>query len=137
MRVKENQDVMAVLEHYPCNVKQELLTLRQLILDVAEEDSDPGLLEESLRWGEPAYICAQGSTVRIAARVQGGYAMYFNCKTSLIDTFKALYGDRFQVEGNRAIVFSVEDVIPVEELKHCVALSLNYHHLKKLPMLGV
>jgi hypothetical protein len=29
------------------------------------------------------------------------YAMYFHCKTKLVDTFKELYRDVFKFEGNR------------------------------------
>jgi hypothetical protein len=65
------------------------------------------------------------------------YAMYFHCKTKLVDTFKERYGDKFKFESNRAIVFNEDDEIPIEELKHCIALSLTYHSRKHLPMLGV
>jgi hypothetical protein len=40
-------------------------------------------------------------------------------------------------KGNRAIIFDVNDKVPVEELKHCIALSLTYRSRKKLPVLGV
>jgi hypothetical protein len=63
--------------------------------------------------------------------------MYFHCKTRLVDTFKVLYADSFHFEGNRAIIFNVDDKIPIEALKHCITLSLTYHHRKNLPLLGV
>ena len=62
--------------------------------------------------------------------------MYFNCNTSLVDTFRELYGDVFMFEGNRAIVFGEADEIPVAELKHCISLALTYHRVKRLPLLG-
>jgi len=43
--------------------------------------------------------------------------LYFHCKTKLIDAFKELYGDTFQYKGNRAIVFDIQDEIPVDALK--------------------
>ena len=64
------------------------------------------------------------------------YAMYFNCNTSLVDTFKELYGDLFNFEGNRAIVFNETDELVVNELKHCISLALTYHRVKRLPLLG-
>jgi hypothetical protein len=63
--------------------------------------------------------------------------MYVHCQTKLVDTFKELYRDVFKFEGNRAIVFDEDDEIPVDELKHCIFLSLTYHSRKNLPMLGV
>lgn len=65
------------------------------------------------------------------------YAMYFHCKTKLVDTFKELYKDKFTFEGNRAIVFNINDKVSVNELKHCISLSLTYHKIKHLPLLGV
>ena len=69
-----------------------------------------------------------GSAIRID-RVKsrdGGYAMYFHCQTTLVDTFKEIYRDEFRYEGNRSIVFAGDDEIPVEELSHCILLALTY-----------
>jgi len=65
------------------------------------------------------------------------YAMYFNCNSKLIDTFKEINRDLFNYEGNRAIVFAVHDEIRVNEVKQCIALALTYHTRKNLPMLGL
>ena len=62
--------------------------------------------------------------------------MYFNCNSSLVDTFKEVYGDVFTFEGNRAIVFGDTEVLPVNELKHCISLALTYHRVKHLLLLG-
>ena len=88
--------------------------------------------------GEPSYLTTGGSTLRIdwKAKAPDQYAMYFNCNTSLVTTFKGLYGDLFTFEVNRAIVFGENDELPVEELKHCVSLALTYHRVKRLPLLG-
>ena len=64
------------------------------------------------------------------------YAMYFHCQTKLVDTFKELYGDKFEFEGNRAIVFGRDEKIAENELKHCLSIALNYHKVKHLPLLG-
>ncbi|MFE4760421.1 hypothetical protein [Bacillus mycoides] len=37
---------------------------------------------------------------------------------------------------NRAIVFAVNDNMPVEELKQCIVLAFTYHTRKHLPVLG-
>ena len=64
------------------------------------------------------------------------YAMYFNCNTSLVNTFKELYEDVFTFVGNRAMVFGETDELPMDELEHCISLALRYHRLKHLPLLG-
>lgn len=57
--------------------------------------------------------------------------MYFHCQTTLVDTFKELYHDKFRFEGNRSLLFNENDKIPVAELSHCIALALTYHLDKK------
>lgn len=113
--------------------------LRQLIIEVASDTPGIGELEETLKWGEPSYLAKGGSTVRIGWKESrpAYYAMYFNCNTKLVDTFKELYPESFNFEGNRSIVFHRKDRVPSDALKHCVAISLQYHKLKHLPLLGV
>lgn len=135
----QNPEVAAVFARYPEAMRKNLMFLRQLVLDVASETEGVSKLEETLKWGEPSFVTKSGSTIRIDwKKVQPNqYALYFHCKTKLIDTFKEVYSDKFTFEGNRAIVFNAGDEIPIEELKHCIALALTYHSRKHLPMLGV
>ena len=139
MDIVSTKEVKDVFENYPENVRSELLYLRQLVIDAASELSSIKILEETLKWGEPSYLTKTGSTIRVGWKESkpNQYAMYFHCKTKLVDTFKELYRDTFKFEGNRAIVFNEDDKIPINELKHCISLSLTYHHRKHLPMLGV
>jgi len=65
------------------------------------------------------------------------YAVYFKCTSKLVPTFREIYPDSFTYEGNRAIVFSLDEAIPKEELKHCVKVALTYHKVKQLPLLGM
>lgn len=120
-------------------MRQKLMFLRQLIIDSALESKSAGVLEETLKWGEPSYLIKGGSTIRMDWKPSAPdqYAMYFHCKTKLLDTFKELYGNTLKFEGNRAIVFHKNDEIPIVQVKHCILLSLTYHNRKYLPMLGV
>jgi len=129
--------VLSVINTYPESMRKKLLFLRQLVFEVACDVVD-NKVEETLKWGEPAYVCKTGSTIRID-RLKSNtdqYAIYFHCKTTLIDTFKELYGDKFTFIANRAIVFTLADTVPVDELKHCISLSFTYHKIKHLPLLG-
>ena len=115
------------------------MALRTLILEVAAQTQGVGALEESLKWGEPAYVTTvskSGSTIRIAWKKARPtqYAMYFNCQTTLVDSFKTMFPTAFKFEGNRALVFDESDEVPVEALSICVEMALTYHaksHLKK------
>jgi len=143
----ESISVSKVFDSYPDVVSEKLLFLRQLIFETA---SELGIndLEETLKWGEPSFLTKMGSTLRVAWRktYPNEYGIFFNCKTTLVDTFKEVYPEQFRFEGNRAILFCIDDSnnynndnskIPIEALKHCIALSLTYHSIKHQPMLGI
>ena len=134
----ENPVVAEVFNNYPEHIRQKLMFLRKLIVDTASDTKNISELEETLKWGEPGYHSKSGSTIRIDWKKSNPdqYAMYFHCRTKLVDTFKSLYGELFTFEGNRAIVFNENDELPVNELKHCILLALTYHSRKHLPMLG-
>ena len=134
----KNTEVARVFDEYPEHVRQKMLFLRQLVFDTASETDNIGEIEETLKWGEPSYLTKGGSTVRMDWKKSqpAQYAMFFHCKTKLVDTFKELYGNTLHFDGNRAIVFNLEDKVPIDALKHCIVLSLTYHSRKTLPMLG-
>ena len=122
---------------YPADVAAQLKTLRELILSVAKQDGIEDITE-TLKWGEPSYLSNSGSAVRFdwKAKTPDQYCMYFNCKTTLVATFKEIYGDIFTYEGNIAIVFTMGQVIPLQELLHCISMSLRYKKIKHLALLG-
>jgi hypothetical protein len=136
MRPFQNQAVKAVFESYPAPSRAKLLVLRELIFATAAATPAVGELEETLKWGEPAYATTKsksGSLVRIAykAAQPTQYAMYFICHTNLVETFKTMFPNDFKFEGNRAIVFEASDRIPTQELAYCITAALTYHANKR------
>lgn len=130
--------VEKVFNAYPAEVHERMMHLRELVFEVAKEYDKADRLLETLKWGEPSYLAKGGSTVRMdwkPARPES-YALYFTCSSGLVDTFRQLYPNKLQFEGNRAILLSMRQDIPRQELKHCISLALRYHELKKLPLLG-
>lgn len=65
------------------------------------------------------------------------YAMYFKCTSKLVPSFRLAYDELFEYEGNRAVVFKLDEEIPEAELKNCIKAALTYHQVKHLPMLGL
>lgn len=131
-----NSDVIAVFENYPTKAQERLHFLRQMIFEVAAETKGVGELEETLKWGQLSYLTPatkSGSTIRIDATKDQSdeFALYFHCQTTLVETFRNLYADELEFEGNRCIRFDANDEIPVEAVKHCIALALTYHLNKK------
>lgn len=110
--------------------------LKALILETARETDGVGELSESLKWGEPSFAPAKpriGSSVRLVIRDAETVAMLFICHTHLVDRFREIYPDTFAFEGNRALVFSAQEEIPVAETKHCIAMALTWHLRKRHP----
>ena len=125
------RSVEAVFDAYPKPVKARLLALRRLILATAKATKGVGLVEETLKWGQPSYLTPEtrsGSTIRIdrVKEAAGQYAVFFHCQTDLVETFRELYPE-LRYGGNRCILLSAEDKLPEAELRHCVALALTYH----------
>ena len=138
MEIIENQKVKDSFSDYPKPVSNKLAFLRQLVFDTASEIDSNEVLEETFKWGEASYLTKDGSTIRMDWKHKNPdqYSLYFNCKTKLVDTFKELYGDTFKYGGNRAIIFGIDDEVPIIELQHCIRLSLTYHKIKNMPLLG-
>ena len=138
MKLTTNPKTKEVFNAYPLEVQQQMNQLRALIIEAASEIEGLENLEETLKWGEPSYLSKIGSTVRIdwKTKTPEQFAIYFKCTSKLVTTFKTIYKDTFEFEGNRAIVFKLNDNIPETELKHCISMALTYHKIKHLPLLG-
>ena len=138
MKLNSSRQVEDRINSYPQDAKQWLEKLRALIIATADETDDIESLDETLKWGEPSYLVKQGSTIRIDWKPSrpDTVSMYFHCQSKLIDTFKELYPDVFQFDGNRAIHFRIGKKLPEAELRHCILLALTYHKRKHLNLLG-
>ena len=139
IRINTTPEVALVFNKYPPSVNKKLLALRDLIIETATETEGVTQLVETLKWGEPSYLTKSGSTIRIdwKSKSPNQYAIYFQCQSRLIETFRTLFNKVFSFEGNRAIVFQLTDKLPAEILKHCIKAALTYHKVKHMPTLGI
>ncbi len=135
----KNPAVAEAFAAFPEAMRRRLLFLRALILETADEIPAPDSLEETLKWGEPSYRMKGGSTIRIAWKASRPEVcmMYFRRQSRLVETFRVVYPDVFDYEGNRAIVFDGDAEVAVTALKHCIATALTYHANKPLSLLGM
>ena len=127
----QNPKVLEVFEGYPPPIRDKLLALRSLIFETAAKTPGVGAIEETLKWGEPAYITRQtqsGSTVRIDWKPSkpNQYCMYFICTTTLVQTFRTVFPHDFKYDGNRALVFDLDADVPMDSLAFCIAAALTY-----------
>jgi len=137
--INQNPEVLKKFKAYPPDIGKKFQGLRQLILETAEETEGITAIEETLKWGEPSYLVKKGSTVRIDWKEKSPeqYAIYFKCTSKLVLSFREVFGDKFNFEKNRAIVFGLNERIPKKALKKCIAAALRYHHLKDQKLLGL
>ncbi len=112
--------------------RSRLIEIRRLIYEVASTTSAIGPLTETLKWGEPAYLTTvskSGTTIRlgVAKSAPDDCALFFNCKTSLVQQFREQFTGHFLFEGNRALIISGQSDLPVTELSFCIYAALTYH----------
>ncbi len=133
-----NPKVVAIFESFPNDVQQRLMEIRDVIFSVQSELNEMDRVEETVKWGEPSYTTLGGSTVRLGwkSATPDTIFIYFHCQTKLVATFRELYSDHLQFEGNRAMVLPMEGPIPQEIIRQCILIALTYHKRKHLPLLG-
>lgn len=122
----QNTEVAAVFDSFPNSARKGLLHLRELIFDRAAQDSKIAPVSEALRWGQPAYLCKTGSSLRLGIPKTGGFALYVHCQTTLIRDFTELFPLDFTVEGSRAIHFQSESGIDDEKINFLITAALRY-----------
>lgn len=139
LTIHTDERVDRVFENYPKEVRPKMEFLRKLVRETAQEMEDILQLQETLKWSEPSFVTKHGSTLRMdwKDRAPDQYAMYFQCTSRLVETFQIAFGDTFNYEGKRALIFNLEDDVPVEELKKCIKASLHYHKVKEQLTLGI
>ncbi len=139
IQLNTNARVEKVFASYPDFVRDKMQYLRKLVIDTAEETEGIKILEETLKWGEPSFVTKDGSTLRMdwKENTPNQYAMYFQCTSRLVDTFRLVFDQKFQYEGKRAIIFQLDQEIPEKELKECIKASLRYHKVKGHLTLGI
>lgn len=127
-------EVAEVLSGYTVAMRKALLALRALIWEVAHATEGAGELTETLKWGQPSYLTERpktGTTIRIDRHAQHAYALYVHCQTTLVEEFRARFGDRLTYEGDRAIVFELGQRLPRREVRACIEAALLYHRRRR------
>lgn len=125
--------VAAVFDAMPERTRRRAMWLRAIIVN---EGLRMGIgLEETLKWGEPAYLPGRaGTPVRIGwDRGSGAVKLLVHCGTSLVEGWRARFGDDLRLEGNRAVIVAVEAPPSPAILACCVAEALSYRKAGERP----
>lgn len=126
------QDVLSAFDAFSPEVRHRLAEIRTMILRVANDDPRIGVVTETLKWGEPAYLTeasGSGSTIRLGGpkKVPDQVALYFICRTTLVDEFRERFGEGFQYEGTRAVLLPVTGEFETVQVEFMLARALTYH----------
>jgi len=130
MRNFTNSAVRRAFDSFPESHRDLSMRIRELIFDVAESLDLRGGLEETLKWGEPSYLPSKpriGSAVRIGKFDEHRVALYFNCQTTLVESFRSIFGERLSFSKNRAVLFEISQPLPEGEIRVCARMALHYH----------
>ncbi|WP_027553233.1 hypothetical protein [Bradyrhizobium sp. Cp5.3] len=125
------REVGRAFDAFPAPISRRLLQVRALIFATAAAHEEVGRLTEALKWGEPAYLTEEtgsGSTIRLG-RVKDSElaAILFNCRTTLVDTFRERFAEHFEYRQTRALLLPVSGALPKQPLSICLSLALTYH----------
>ena len=131
----QSPEVEAKFESYPPEARAALLQLREWVFEAAAAAEGVEGLEETLKWGEPAYLTTNraGTTVRMdyKAKAPDRYALYVHCQTGLVDEFRAAFAGHLELEGSRAVVFRLGAPVPEGIVRECLTAALTYHLRKR------
>ena len=125
------ESVAAVFQSYAPKPRRRLKRLRALIYETASSLDGVGPIEETLKWGQPAYATTaskSGSAIRLGWKEARPdvYFLFFNCQTTLVESFRALFPRELVFEGNRAVAFPVDEPLPEKIVAQCIELALTY-----------
>lgn len=126
----ERDEVAEAFDGYAPAARATLLQLRELIIETAARTEGVGPLQETLKWGQPAYLTASsrsGTTIRLDSKSPTHCSLFVHCQTDLVPRFRSLYPDVLECVGNREVTLDVHAALPEAPLRHCIALALTYH----------
>lgn len=126
----KNHAVKVAFEAFDDDKCTLLLELRELIFSVAEESEGVGTIEETLKWGEPAYLTVRpksGTTIRLGVSKTGKPAVFTHCQTTVVSEFQTLFPDEFTYDGNRAVYVDRLTVADTDKLRLLIKHALTYH----------
>lgn len=114
---------------FPEAHRKVLLTIRDLIFNLAETTDGVGEVTENLKWGQPSYLAKQpktGTPIRLGITKSGKPAIFTHCQTTVVSDFQSQFPNDFTYEGNRAVI--IGDVKKQEPLiRAFIGSALTYH----------
>ncbi|WP_299591736.1 hypothetical protein [uncultured Tateyamaria sp.] len=120
---------------WPETAQSHFLHLRGIVHDVATS-ADIGPLDESLKWGQPAWRPKRprtGSTLRVdwSPTIPDRLMTFVDCKTDLATQMDNRYPNQFHNDGRRALGFDLDTALDAHAVWHLAHITLTYHRAKR------
>ncbi len=115
------------------NMHKHLDILATQIRKTAVQLDEVTELVETQKWGQQSFLPKKprvGTTIRIDQHDDSHVAMYVHCQTTLVDTYRSLFPE-LTYEGNRAVLFNVNEPLPKDTIDVLVEEALLYHVNKR------
>ena len=116
------------LRTVPTDQRALLERLRTLVHEIAHAERAWPLVEE-LKWGQPSYRSPHGNEstpIRLGWTESGDVALLTHCQSRVIPEFRAVFGDRFRYDGDRAVLIGSPDELHEVELAELIGRALTY-----------
>ncbi len=128
----EDPNIEAAFRGFSDELRDDFLSLREMIFDVANETDGIDGLEESLKWGQPSYRpkARFGTAVRLGIGKTGGPALLTHCQTRVLHDFRTAFPDSFHYDGNRGLELTDATKGKHEELRLFIRSALTYRQDK-------
>ncbi|MEM8654492.1 MAG: DUF1801 domain-containing protein [Pseudomonadota bacterium] len=128
-------DLLTRIAAWPEAAQTHFVSMRAIVHEVAD-DADIGPLDESLKWGQPAWRPRRpriGSTLRVdwSPDTPDRFMAFVDCKTDLAAQMDARFPGRFHNDGRRALGFDLGTPLNKDAIWTLAHLTLTYHRAKR------
>ncbi|WP_299768522.1 hypothetical protein [uncultured Tateyamaria sp.] len=128
-------EILNRTENWPDEAQTHFLRLRSIVHDVATS-ADIGPLDESLKWGQPAWRPKRprvGSTLRVdwSPTTPNRLMAFVDCKTDLAAQMDNRFPQQFHNDGRRALGFDLDAPLDEDAVWQLAHITLTYHRAKR------
>lgn len=123
------------ISSWPDPAQKAAWACRTLFHEIAKKN-DLGPLDESLKWGQPAWRPRRprtGSTLRMtwSATSTDTLAFFVDCKTDLAARMRDVYPDLTRNDGRRQLGVDLTAPLPEQAIAHLAQMTFTYHRTKR------
>ncbi|MEL7131767.1 MAG: hypothetical protein AAGK77_05070 [Pseudomonadota bacterium] len=128
-------DILTRIAAWSETAQTHFLSVRGIVHDVTAH-ADIGPLDESLKWGQPAWRPKRtriGSTLRVdwSPSAPDRLLAFVDCKTDLAVQMDARYPGQFHNDGRRTLGFAMGEAFDEDAIWTLAHLTLTYHRAKR------